>query len=323
MKKALPVVFVFVVISLFFLLSSCVAPLQTSLRIDSDNDGVPDNYDYRNDYASPPYYDKCPTSTPQGVKVDDWGCPPDSDKDGVPDYSDRCPDTTKGVIVDNDGCPLDSDKDGVPDYLDKCKDTPTGITVDMNGCPVAEKPVVAPAERSLRVALLPDRDGGVGAVIVKSAQGEVLLNQSYMAADVFTDKKIESKVLDAETVQKQFGQALSAQPQRPVSFTVFFTEGKDELTPESRQMMNQIKAELERRSFPQITVIGHTDRAGSNTINDPLSLKRAEAVRRMLVESGVAASGIETAGRGSRELLVPTGEGVVEPRNRRVEINVR
>jgi OOP family OmpA-OmpF porin len=36
--------------------------------------------------------------------------------------------------VDKDGCPLDSDKDGVYDYLDKCPETPTGATVDKRGC---------------------------------------------------------------------------------------------------------------------------------------------------------------------------------------------
>jgi outer membrane protein OmpA-like peptidoglycan-associated protein len=46
-------------------------------------------------------------------------------------------------------------------------------------------------------------------------------------------------------------------------------------------------------------------------------------VHRILVESGFSAARIELAHRGSRELIVPTGEGVAEPRNRRVEISVR
>lgn len=37
--------------------------------------------------------------------------------------------------MDKDGCPLDSDKDGVPDYLDKCPGTPAGVTVNKDGCP--------------------------------------------------------------------------------------------------------------------------------------------------------------------------------------------
>lgn len=58
----------------------------------------------------------------------------DSDKDGVFDNTDQCPQTPAGVKVDAKGCPLDTDKDGVPDYLDKCPATPEGKPVDKDGC---------------------------------------------------------------------------------------------------------------------------------------------------------------------------------------------
>jgi OOP family OmpA-OmpF porin len=77
--------------------------------------------------------DKCP-DTPSGVKVDKNGCPLDSDGDGVYDYKDKCPDTPKEAKVDSDGCPLDSDGDGVYDYKDKCPDTPKGAPVNAAGC---------------------------------------------------------------------------------------------------------------------------------------------------------------------------------------------
>jgi outer membrane protein OmpA-like peptidoglycan-associated protein len=76
--------------------------------------------------------DKCP-DTPPGVKVTPEGCPVDGDGDGVPDYLDKCP-TTYGLAVFQ-GCP-DTDGDGVPDYLDKCPNTPTGAKVTADGCPV-------------------------------------------------------------------------------------------------------------------------------------------------------------------------------------------
>lgn len=83
--------------------------------------------------------DKCP-DTPFGVKVDKKGCPIDSDGDGVPDYLDKCPDTPNAAIgfVDKDGCLLDTDGDSIPDYLDKCPDTPKEAIglVDKNGCPL-------------------------------------------------------------------------------------------------------------------------------------------------------------------------------------------
>ena len=92
-------------------------------NIDSDNDGVPDEYD------------ACP-NTPAGVVVDSKGCPLDSDNDGVYDYLDKCPNTPAGVAVDSKGCPLDSDNDGVYDYLDKCPNTPAGAIVDEYGCQI-------------------------------------------------------------------------------------------------------------------------------------------------------------------------------------------
>jgi len=83
--------------------------------------------------------DKCP-DTPKGVKVDKNGCPIDSDGDGIPDYLDKCPDTPKEAFgkVDSTGCPLDSDGDGVPDYLDECPGTPAAAhgLVNVKGCPI-------------------------------------------------------------------------------------------------------------------------------------------------------------------------------------------
>ena len=58
----------------------------------------------------------------------------DSDRDGVPDNVDKCPNTPPGVKVDAMGCPVDSDGDGVPDSMDRCPNTPKGATVDAAGC---------------------------------------------------------------------------------------------------------------------------------------------------------------------------------------------
>jgi outer membrane protein OmpA-like peptidoglycan-associated protein len=174
-----------------------------------------------------------------------------------------------------------------------------------------------------RAVLLPDAHGVPGALLVQSERGDTTLDQPYKAADVYADGKVETKVLDAKAVHRQFKDALSAQPQRPISYTLYFITEKDELTPESKLTMGQLKTELTQRAFPEITVIGHTDSAGSAAYNDALSLKRAEAMRQLLVEAGIPSELIKSAGRGSREMLVKTGEGVSEPRNRRVEISIR
>lgn len=89
--------------------------------VDSDGDGVADDYD------------RCP-NTPAGAKVDTYGCELDSDGDGVKDSRDKCPGTPAGVRVNADGCAVDSDGDGVSDDKDKCPGTPRGAAVNADGC---------------------------------------------------------------------------------------------------------------------------------------------------------------------------------------------
>lgn len=61
--------------------------------------------------------------------------PADSDRDGVLDENDRCPQTPAGAPVDARGCALDSDGDGVADYMDDCPDTSKrGARIDAKGC---------------------------------------------------------------------------------------------------------------------------------------------------------------------------------------------
>jgi outer membrane protein OmpA-like peptidoglycan-associated protein len=51
-----------------------------------------------------------------------------------------------------------------------------------------------------------------------------------------------------------------------------------------------------------------------------LSQRRADAVKAELVKLGIPASEITTVAKGESDPLVPTADGVREPRNRRVEI---
>jgi outer membrane protein OmpA-like peptidoglycan-associated protein len=174
-----------------------------------------------------------------------------------------------------------------------------------------------------RVVLLPDPEGRTGAVVVKTAQGETVLDRPFQAADVDRFGRVETRTLAPAEVRQQFGQALAAQPLRPVSFTLYFLLGSIELTPESKQILELLKAELARRPAPEITVIGHTDLVASDSFNDALSLKRAEVVHQAIIQAGITAAWIEVTGRGKREPVVRTEDQVLEPRNRRVEIRVR
>ena len=95
-----------------------------------------------------------------------------------------------------------------------------------------------------------------------------------------------------------------------------------QLTPESEAELDAVLAEVSNRPGAEIIVTGHTDTVGSLTANDELSLNRARRLREDIIAKGFPAARIEAVGRGERELLVPTEDGVDEPRNRRVEIKV-
>ncbi len=173
------------------------------------------------------------------------------------------------------------------------------------------------------VVLLPDQDGKTGALSVTHAGTERVLDTPHAAARIKEEGHLEIGVSTPDEVTRGFGEALAAQPPRPVSLLLYFQEGKDELTPDSQQVVQQIFAEIARRPAPEIVVIGHTDRVGSVPYNDALSLRRAQKVRDDLIKLGIPADRIQVAGRGEREPLAPTEDEVQEPRNRRVEISVR
>jgi outer membrane protein OmpA-like peptidoglycan-associated protein len=172
------------------------------------------------------------------------------------------------------------------------------------------------------VVLLPEKDGKDAAVTVKQSDGQVVLSEPYAAARLTTAGPQAYKS-NPDEVQALFGAALAAQPSRPVQFTLFFVEGKDDLTEESGREVTAVFAEIAKRPVPDVVVIGHTDAVGTHQVNDPLSQQRAEVIRAGLIRNGIAPENITAVGRGKRELLVPTADGVAEPRNRRVEIIVR
>jgi len=173
------------------------------------------------------------------------------------------------------------------------------------------------------IVLLPDKEGKVGTIIVQGQNGKAVLNTAYAAARTTPEGSVQRGTASQSEVKDVFGSALAAQPSRPISFILYFEIGNDEFTEESKQEVKRLLVEMARRQAPDITVIGHTDLVGPDPSNDALSLQRAERVKSILAGMGIPAERILTAGRGRREPLIPTAEGVSEPRNRRVEINVR
>jgi len=182
--------------------------------------------------------------------------------------------------------------------------------------------LAACAHQTGTVVLLPEKDGRNAAVAVRQGDQEVVLAEPYAAARQTTSGP-RAYTSSPQEVQAQFGAALAAQPSRPTSFTLYFIEGGDEFTDASKQILADVLSEIARHRVPDIVVVGHTDSVGSDPSNDALALRRANTVRALLIARGFAPESIVAVGRGKREPLYPTADGVAEPRNRRVEIIVR
>ena len=80
---------------------------------------------------------------------------------------------------------------------------------------------------------------------------------------------------------------------------------------------------VRERPVPEVAVVGHTDTTGDPASNLKLGLRRADAVRRLLIEAGVDGALVETSSHGEADPLVLTPDGTAEPANRRVDIELR
>lgn len=108
-----------------------------------------------------------------------------------------------------------------------------------------------------------------------------------------------------------------------VSITVNFASGSHALSPQAAASLNALGRALaspDLRPF-RFRIEGHTDSVGDAGLNMALSQRRAEAVRDFLLKSfPVAPSRLIAVGLGETQLLVPSGDNMDEPRNRRVQI---
>ena len=175
------------------------------------------------------------------------------------------------------------------------------------------------------VVLLPDPgDGTIGRAVVSNPAGAVDLGAARESTSVSLNQApAPVTVMSQAEVRRLFGDALSALPPAPQHFILFFRFESDELTEESRALLPQVLQAIKNRPVPEIAVVGHTDTMGTAGSNIELGLRRANAIRSVLIDVGVDAALIEATSHGEADLLVKTADEVPEPRNRRVDITVR
>lgn len=104
---------------------------------------------------------------------------------------------------------------------------------------------------------------------------------------------------------------------------ISFDTGSAAIKPQLRAVLDPFANSLRDDPSARLMIVGHTDNTGSDAINNPLSVERAQSVRDYLVTRGVAAQRVDTAGRGEREPVADNATEAGRAKNRRVEIFLR
>ncbi len=102
---------------------------------------------------------------------------------------------------------------------------------------------------------------------------------------------------------------------------VLFATNKFSLNKSAQENLAEFAKVLIEYSDADVVVYGHTDSTGSDAINDPLSVKRAQAVSDYLLSKGVAENQIKSVeGFGSKQPVADNSTAEGRAANRRVEI---
>ncbi len=206
----------------------------------------------------------------------------DTDGDGFLDHADTCP-SVPGVAPD--GCPLkDRDGDGFLDADDKCPDQP-GTAPD--GCP------------------RPDRDQDRIADVDDKCPDDPENRNGFRDADGCPDEV----------------------PKEVRNFTgviegINFDVDKDTIKRESRPRLDNAAELLKQFGELSVEIGGHTDATGSREHNLDLSQRRAESVKKYLVERGVDEKRLTTRGYGPDKPIATNDTKEGRTKNRRIEFSL-
>ena len=101
---------------------------------------------------------------------------------------------------------------------------------------------------------------------------------------------------------------------------IYFDFDNYNLTDVSSNSINKFVEEY-KNIIDTFLVVGHTDTKGTKKYNLELSIKRAEAVKTIMIRLGISPEKIRILGEGESKLLVKTKDETKHPANRRAEIS--
>ena len=243
--------------------------------------------------------DSCPEEP--GLKEFD-GCP-DTDGDKIPDNKDNCPEEFGAEIMN--GCP-DTDGDSVADNEDECPEQ-EGL-VELNGCPDADGDSVAdkddecpeePGDEENKGCPWPDTDGDGVSDNIDACPDEAGSEENNGCPD-----------LSMEVVQTI----------NQLATQINFAAGTDRIQGKSvLESLSEIKLLLDNNPDGNLVIEGHTSSDGETEANLELSQKRAAAVKAFLVNLGVNPDRLKTEGYGEEKPITDNESAEGRAQNRRVQ----
>lgn len=235
----------------------------------------------------------------------------DRDKDGVPNRFDKCP-WTPGVKEFN-GCP-DSDGDGIPDSEDSCADVP-GLK-HFHGCPDSDGDGIPNFDDACPYQAGPakfmgcpdtDNDG------IPDSEDKCPNEAGPASNDGCPIPPPPPPPLPAPAPVREHNM------NEPILFEV----GKAKISDVSLPILAEAIMEMNTHENAYIMIDGHTDITGGNVINDALSYRRANAVRKYLIDMGANPKRMIAVGHGSREPIADNATVEGRAKNRRVIMTLK
>ncbi len=324
-------------------------------KTDRDGDGIPDLDDACPELPGKAEFRGCPDTDGDGVPDAEDACPrepgpretqgcpvsKDSDGDGIPDDIDRCPldPEDRDGFQDEDGCPdADNDGDGIVDRADTCPNEPGPI--ENRGCPVTDKDGDGVPDAEDRCPDLPgkkalggcpDTDGDGIADAEDRCPVLAGLRENQGCPD--TDRDGDTIVDRLDRCPDQFGPPPDGCPKKytlvevkkeriDIKQQVHFATARWRVLPDSFRLLDEVVSVL--RDFPKmrISIEGHTDSVGGESMNLRLSQRRAEAVRDYLVDAGIAPERLEAIGFGLTRPIASNKTARGRSLNRRTEFRI-
>ena len=232
------------------------------------------------------------------------GCP-DTDGDGIPDKDDACPDVAG--LKEFNGCP-DTDGDGIADKDDACPEV-AGLK-EFNGCPDTDGDGVPDKDDKCPDVAGPAENGGCP---WPDTDGDGVLDKDDQCVNEAGPASNNGCPEPNDDDQKRLNQYAK---------TILFDNGKASIKFESAEVLNQIINVLKKFPKSRFRIEGHTDSTGKKAKNIELSQNRADAVKIYLIQGGIDQSRLESIGYGPDKPIASNKNKKGRELNRRVEINL-